>query len=198
MTRSLDCLFPCRPRLNGDCSGWGTCGIPCGKPYCLHCRPRLLPLLHHGFGHGRGYASGCASCCAPVPAMGMAPPYDEPVMEPAPTSDPFQDDPSTPPARAESDVRVKRPTHSAQASSDRSTAPRSVLRPSVSAKLASEAKSTTMGPRVQRATHSLPVLKRETSILRRVSADGEEATRDAQAGGIQTDDNEPLPFNPLR
>jgi hypothetical protein len=73
----------------------------------------------------------------------------------------------------------------------------SVVRPSVSSRLASQAKPAPALPRVQRAAHSTQTLKRENSILRRVSAEGDEATHDAPAAGIQTD-NEPLPFNPLR
>lgn len=209
VTRSLDCLFPCRPKLLGCGSGWGGCS-PCYDPSC----GGGCPKPH--FGKRFGLFGGCAKCdhstncnldcsCG-TPAATFGPPHDihAPVPTPESTIDPFMDDTLPEPvptdARRNSNGRshfsngptpARRPLHH-QASLEREATGRNV---------------TTKAPptvsRVLPADHTAP---HEGSAVRQVSAqsDSDDVIRNytqARRLALQTQSeqgSEALPHNPLR
>lgn len=211
ITRSLDCLFPCRPKLLGCGSGWRGCS-PCYDPSC----GGGCPKPH--FGKRFGLFGGCAKCdcstncnldcsCA-TPAATFAPPAKIHAPMPAPESsaDPFQDD--TLPEPVPTDARhspttrsrfsnrptpARRPTHH-QASLERETSSRRVA-----------AQELPINSRVLPATHTAPS---EFSAVRQASAqtESEDVIRNYTEARRQTvrstqqrqDASEQLPHNPLR
>jgi hypothetical protein len=207
LTRSLDCLFPCRPKLLGCGSGWGGCS-PCNDPSCGGGCPK--PCLAKRFG-GFGGCAKCdravacnldCSCGTPVPTFGTPSDIPAPMPTPDMKANPFQDD--GPPEPMPSDARrapagrshfsngptpARRPANR-QASLDRpGNARQTVAKPIVAES------------RVQRAAHNSQM---DAANVQQASAESDDVIRNytlARERAMQTADlgeSDELPHNPLR
>lgn len=198
ITRPLDCLFPCRPKLFGCYpSGWGGCS-PCYDPSCGGGCPR--PIFTRKFG-GFGGCAKCDSsvacnldCSCGTPAVhGRS--IDVPAPSPMPESkaNPFQDDvPEPMPTDARRATRT--PSHF-------SKSPTPARRP-VPVNRSAAANPTS--PRVHVAARPVQTADHAStgnSQVRQASAEGDvinDYTR-ARIGALQpVPSGADVPLNPLR
>jgi hypothetical protein len=208
LTRSLDCLLPCRPKLLGCGSGWGGCS-PCYDPSCGGGCPKPC------FAKRMGFFGGCAkcdrsvacnldcSCGMPAPLMG-APPRMPTAPLPPPDSqvNPFQDD-NAPPEPMPTDAR-----RNPRAKSHFSNGPTPARRPVNRSASISEPGRPHVTPRpISPSQRVLPAghASADTQDVRQASAEIDDVINDytrARAGVIQsferTASAEEYPVNPLR
>jgi len=211
ITRPLDCLFPCRPKLLGCGSGWGGCS-PCYDPSC----GGGCPKPH--FGKRFGLFGGCSkcdcgdnctlgcSCGTPAPTYlpegGMSPP----VAPPETKVNPFQDDlpePMPTDARrneAARDPYAQRPTPARRPVHQQASLKKAAPNPPV-------LRAMPTSNRVQRATHTDA---QRTTGVQQASAEGDDVIRNytqakmrvtgsSTANPIASEsETEELPHNPLR
>ncbi len=203
LTRSLDCLFPCRPKLLGCGSGWGGCS-PCYDPSCGGGCPKPR------FGKRFGFFGGCAKCDASTncnldcscgtPAATFGPAGDISTPVPVPPGEgsvnPFQDDlPEPMPTDARRNPRSR---------SHFSNSPTPARRPTDHQASAQPKPTTALKPvaRVQRAAHTTPIeggvvhaSVKSDDVVRDYSQARSEVIRKASSYSSETEE---LPHNPLR
>ena len=207
MTRSLDCLFPCRPKLLGCGSGWGGCS-PCYDPSCGGGCPK--PHFGRRFG-GFGGCSKCdcgdnctLGCSCGTPAATFGTPSGIPAPMPSPESNinPFQDDmpPEPMPTDARRNAAARDPYAQGPTPARRPTRPASLER---QANGPAPLKALPTNSRVLRAAHTAGM---ERSDVQQASAETDDVIRNYTEAKTEimrslkpvTTDVGELPHNPLR